>query len=526
MAALLAVLGAGSLAAPLEAHDEDVIAVEARVWQDVRDEGRVFVSARAAGGYWEDLGTVAVPLDGLSASGRYRYGDVALAVPSPGAATAVEVRVWQDVRDGRKVFLSARVAGGSWADVGTVAVPLDGRSASGRYRYGDAVLLLHLPDHGPFPYDAYDLTGAVATPGSYAFFEAPDDVGPVITTYEGLRQDAAVLVIYPGEDDTLTYDPTGEVATPGTHAFFAAPDSVGPVITTYEGLRRAAAVLRIHASDADGVSRASLYGAVATGDLFEWKQAEDCFVRYRVTDAPAADGTAPYREFAVRPETYAFQSCQSGDLPSEAPPVAFTTAPDLPLDHLGGAQLTGFAVVHGIYQIVPAGWTGLTKPYEEVRPPGNSSDTPVFTESLAEARNLPYWRDPELPTGWRFDRAASGGLADPGYGYTAEYVMADGSSAFRLKGYHASARYRPEEVTRSGNGGSWETRTIAGRPAQVVYSPLGAGRNWRFPITVWVYDRATESEYKIIGFDLSLRGENIDAVIAIARSLFEGPNAP
>ena len=43
---------------------------------------------------------------------------------------------------------------------------------------------------------------------------------------------------------------------------------------------------------------------------------------------------------------------------------------------------------------------------------------------------------------------------------------------------------------------------------------------------VLVYDPATETQYEVFPKNLSLRGSNIDAVIAIARSLFEPPNAP
>ena len=420
VAALLAVLGGMALGAPLEAHDEDVIAVEARVWQDVRDEGRVFVSARAAGGYWEDLGTVAVPLDGRSASGRYRYGDVALAVPaSAGAATTVEVRVWQDVRDGRKVFLSARVAGGSWEDLGTVAAPLDGLSASGRYRYGDAVLLLHLPDHGPFPYDAYDLTGAVATPGAYAFFEAPDDVGPRHHDVRGAaagRRRAGHLPRRGRYPDLRPHRRGGDAR----HARL---------------LRRARLRRPLH-HDLRGPApapppscastRATRTASRAPTSTARWPRAtcssgsrrKNCFVRYRVTDAPAADGTAPYREFAVRPETYAFQSCQSGDLPAEAPPVAFTTAPDLPLDHLGGTQLTGFAVVHGPWQLVPGGvlessgeraaGTSVLLETVTARPLTSYARGVPHTqaESLGGSKQLPYWRTPAVPDGWDPGRCA------------------------------------------------------------------------------------------------------------------------
>ena len=116
--------------------------VEVRVWQSVDDERDLYVSARPAGGSWRTLGTVALALDGLTASGSYRYGDIALAVPDADGGTAeVEVRVWQSVDEGWRLFLSARPAGGSW--LGTRPLPPDdGLSLSGRYRYGDIALAL------------------------------------------------------------------------------------------------------------------------------------------------------------------------------------------------------------------------------------------------------------------------------------------------------------------------------------------------------------------------------------------------
>ena len=58
----------------------------------------------------------------------------------------VEVRVWQDVEQPDSLWLSARPDGGSWADLGTIPVPLDaGLSGTGRYRYGDVVLTLSVP---------------------------------------------------------------------------------------------------------------------------------------------------------------------------------------------------------------------------------------------------------------------------------------------------------------------------------------------------------------------------------------------
>lgn len=61
--------------------------VEVRVWEDVNDPLRNYISARPEGGSWRTLGTIPLPLDdGISSSGRFRYGDITLAVPLPDAA--------------------------------------------------------------------------------------------------------------------------------------------------------------------------------------------------------------------------------------------------------------------------------------------------------------------------------------------------------------------------------------------------------------------------------------------------------
>ena len=253
--ALLLVALAVSVAADAAAEAPRMLKVEVRVWQDVRDERSLWLSARPDGGSWTTLGTVPLWLDGLSDAGYYRYGDITLGAlpvaidsgdslgagyyflnnvsgyhglpllirvpterelswfsvmggpnftvgafiladvatvsrilldartgketgrwmkttdtetrdavnaffdrissasriaPVPVAElrwpTPVEVRVWQDVRDGRRIHLSARPEGGSWRDVGTIPLPLDGGlSVTGRYRYGDAMIALTPP---------------------------------------------------------------------------------------------------------------------------------------------------------------------------------------------------------------------------------------------------------------------------------------------------------------------------------------------------------------------------------------------
>ncbi len=123
--------------------------VEVRVWQDVGDELDIYISARPATGLWQTLGTIPLPLDdGVSSTGRYRYGDIALGVPLANRATpaTVEVRVWQDVGDSARIYVSARPAGGDWRVLGTIRLLLDdGLSSDGRYRFGDISLEVPLP---------------------------------------------------------------------------------------------------------------------------------------------------------------------------------------------------------------------------------------------------------------------------------------------------------------------------------------------------------------------------------------------
>ena len=120
-------------------------AVEVRVWQHVDDERDLYVSARPAGGSWRALGTVPLALDGLTASESYRYGDIALALPEGDGEAEVEVRIWQNVDEGWRFFIAARPADGSWPGRFSL-LPDDGLSSSGRYRYGDITLAVSLPD--------------------------------------------------------------------------------------------------------------------------------------------------------------------------------------------------------------------------------------------------------------------------------------------------------------------------------------------------------------------------------------------
>ena len=122
--------------------------IEVRVWERIDDPSRNFVSARPAGGSWRTLGTVPVTLD--STSGAYRYGDIDLRMPSG----LVNIRVWERTANPARNFVSARVEGGSWRTLGTIPIDLDSTSASGRYRYSDITLAVHAPEPAAPPQPA------------------------------------------------------------------------------------------------------------------------------------------------------------------------------------------------------------------------------------------------------------------------------------------------------------------------------------------------------------------------------------
>ena len=84
----LALALAIALIGVLGAQSQRTANVEVRVWEDVNDPERNYVSARPEGGSWRTLGTVPVNMNSVSASGRYRYGDLTLAVPLPDAPAA------------------------------------------------------------------------------------------------------------------------------------------------------------------------------------------------------------------------------------------------------------------------------------------------------------------------------------------------------------------------------------------------------------------------------------------------------
>ena len=146
LAALLALAAAGGAGAA--EYGAGVVRVEVRVLQNVEDGREIHIGARPAAGSWRTLGRIPLALDdGVSAT-RYRYGDIALDVPLANWASpvTVHVRVWQDVRDDQNIYISARGSLGEWDTLGTISLPLDdGLTPDRALRYGDVRLEVPLP---------------------------------------------------------------------------------------------------------------------------------------------------------------------------------------------------------------------------------------------------------------------------------------------------------------------------------------------------------------------------------------------
>ncbi|MCY3655029.1 MAG: hypothetical protein OXG95_00235, partial [Chloroflexi bacterium] len=143
------------------------------------------------------------------------------------------------------------------------------------------------------------------------------------------------------------------------------------------------------------------------------------------------------------------------------------------------------------------------------------------TSDLGEARQLPYWREPTLPTGWRLAEVRSGYYAEfPGY--EASYFGPGGHLAVSIRGLDAFRVPHTRAASWTVNDGNWllvrELRMVAGRPATVMYSPHGPQQHPTATSEVSVYDAATEAVYIISG--LSGRPEAAERVIEIACSLF------
>ena len=141
LAALFAAApGAGLGSAETEAG-VSTVTVEMRLWQDVHNAENVWISARPEGGSWRALGTIPFPLDADDGAATYRYRDLAIA----GAELRVWQKRDESERFYVRACGSACPEEAPFEARSRIRVPLDdGHSSSGRYRYGDLIVAVPL----------------------------------------------------------------------------------------------------------------------------------------------------------------------------------------------------------------------------------------------------------------------------------------------------------------------------------------------------------------------------------------------
>ena len=302
---------------------------------------------------------------------------------------------------------------------------------------------------------------------------------------------------------------TGVVDAQGEYAFFTA---TGTAITTYEGLRNDVARLIIHERDTAGTSWAWFYDDVEEGDMFEWRKANDCWVRY-VVDEVLADPSATLKALSVEHYAYAYAGC-SGTV-SLTGNRTLTWAPAI----LSHPDFTT-AIRFGPFILYQPGWKGEYEDSERTAlqhgEPGEQRAGRIFSTDLATVRRHPLWREPDLPDGWTLTSAEAG--TDGQYGYWAHYAPPGGGFGVNIvighRDYLPFSRYSSS----TGSARVQELRIIDGHPALVEYSPIGT--TVPSPSYISIYHDATGIFYEAFGWAPSLRRAGADAMIAIVRSLY------
>lgn len=346
----------------------------------------------------------------------------------------------------------------------------------------------------------------------------------------GGRIDEAVAIALslfepqPDAPDALRYgylDASGTAGEPGSYAFTTGTDGAPAAVTTFEGLRDGSATaLLLHTADVDGVSHAALLDSLEAGDRFEWRRADACWVRYRVTgELPDPAGAAARKLLGVQWETYAFTGCR-GEMPANA----YATFNFNPLPDLGGTGLE-VPVVHGPWQLVPEDWEGAigVRNRDGLGSPGPSRDS-AYADSrdMAGAQARPDWATPALPPGWAFAGAYRGPLTDITAGVCASWTNASGDLAVEICETHRTAEDNALQASWDDGLGVREIRTIGDFLALTAYSPPGPDHDPLLHVEVSLHDPTTRTTYTVFGLDPSLAGDNVGAVIEIARSVIEG----
>ena len=168
LVALLAGHASAEPAASAEAGETDTVILQLRIWQRVTDPEELWLSARQAGGRWDELGTIRLPQGVLVGPYRsplveypltYQTDHVTVSYGAPGTPPGLHrligieildyatLRVWQRVSDPGLIWVQVPNPGheglgwGAWGILGLVPLPLDdGFSRRRHFRYGNLAI--------------------------------------------------------------------------------------------------------------------------------------------------------------------------------------------------------------------------------------------------------------------------------------------------------------------------------------------------------------------------------------------------
>lgn len=170
--ALLAALGLSMVAGQPSNEDtspkDETDIIQLRVWQSLTDPEELWLSARPAGGRWDELGTVRLPQGVVVGPYRsplveypltYQTDHVTVSYGAPGTPPGLHrligikildhatLRIWQRVSDPRLISVQVPNPGheglgwGAWGILGLVPLPLDdGFSPRRHFRYGNLAI--------------------------------------------------------------------------------------------------------------------------------------------------------------------------------------------------------------------------------------------------------------------------------------------------------------------------------------------------------------------------------------------------
>ena len=411
----------------------------------------------------------------------------------------------------RAVYLGAP---GDYAEV--TEIPADillTAAADGRY-YVERGQQLTVVTAGPLPvgYTRFYLERTPLGRPSPLSFERL--IPPLGRTY-------TVTTVFSVDPTTLyydTFDTTGEVTAAGSYAFLKPDgDDSTTAVTTYEELRDGTTTsLLVHQSDAHGASQAGFYDTVETGDVVEWREADQCWVRYRIT-ATRASTLGATRAFGIAWVTYAATGCTGAANWEAAPTATLEWSPP----NVQTPDVTS-PIRHGPFLLIPRGWDGVLgarQPPSPIASREASRDSgdppPVWPSSdIEEIRRHPLWNEPDVPEGWTLYHAAASTdsmwlLYQDCCGKVVEIQI---SQAIWLVPMHITS-VGPNPVS----GLIWEAREIDGHPAVLKYTPTN-DTGWNGMVVI--YDVASDIRYDVRPTHFGL-ARDYEAVIAIARSLYD-----